>query len=64
MADQCKHLKPCQAMAKFRKKYGEDAGDVGWENCGACPLRPGQSDGTTTSPTKKPGFLEKTIVKG
>ena len=64
MADQCKHLKPCKAMAKFRKEHNEWSADVNWKYCETCPLRSGQSAGTTTSPTKTPGFLEKTVVKG
>ena len=64
MADQCRHLKPCKAMVKFRDKHGDAAGDVGWKYCETCPLRTDQSAASSASPTKTPGFLEKTVVKG
>ena len=64
MTAQCRHLKPCNAMAKFRKEHGVAAGDVNWKHCETCPLRSGQSGQPSASPQRTPGFLRKAINKG
>ena len=64
MTQQCQYLKPCNAMAKFRKAHGDGSADVNWKYCETCPLRSEVSTAPSASPKRMPGFLEKTINKG
>lgn len=68
MTQQCQHLKPCNAMAKFRKAHGDWSADVNWKHCETCPLRSeanaAPSESSSESPQRTPSFFKKTITKG
>lgn len=60
MADQCRHLKSCNAMLKFQNEHTTDA-DVNWKYCETCPLKTLKA--VQPEPAETPRFRDKTVEK-